>query len=144
MLRRDEDEYGSQTTYDGQFRHTVDIGLGRRFQRGAPYRSSLQNLNPSTIRGEHFFIRNNRLRSTILPATTIDAATPVFRSRYDQATITRGSSQLSVNSTNPFDEYENETMSQIESPERSSLARRSARKKGRAPQPPILVSILIL
>lgn len=53
-LRRDEDRYGSQTTYDGGMRHTVDIGLGNSFQRGAPSRSSLQDLN-STSRVRNFF-----------------------------------------------------------------------------------------
>lgn len=50
MLRRDmEDRYGSQATFDGRMRHTVDIGLGNNsFQRGAPCRSSLQDLNSSS------------------------------------------------------------------------------------------------
>lgn len=45
MLRRDDDRYGSQKTFDGRMRHTVDIGLGNNFQRGTPCRSSLQDLN---------------------------------------------------------------------------------------------------
>lgn len=45
MLRREEDRYGSQTTFDGRMRHTVDIGLENNFQRGTPGRSSLQDLN---------------------------------------------------------------------------------------------------
>ncbi|XP_031619115.1 kinesin-like protein KIF20B isoform X2 [Contarinia nasturtii] len=147
MLRHD-DRYGSQTTYDGRMRHTVDIGLSNNFERGAPCRSSLQDLNSiSRNQSENFFIRNNRYRSTIQAGnsgisqqnraqsnTTIGSATPVLRSRYNP-TLSRGSSQLSVNSTNPFDD-EFETISQIESPQRSSI-RHSARKKRRAPQPPV-------
>lgn len=45
MLRRDDDRYDSQKTFDGRMRHTVDIGLGNNFQRGTPCRSSLQDLN---------------------------------------------------------------------------------------------------
>lgn len=45
MLRREEDRYGSQNNFDGRMRHTVDIGLENNFQRGVPYRSSLQDLN---------------------------------------------------------------------------------------------------
>lgn len=63
---------------------------------------------------------------------------PVFRSRYSQPSISKGPSQLSVNS-NPFDD-EYETISEIGSPERTSI-RHSARKKRRAPQPPLSVSI---
>lgn len=67
--------------------------------------------------------------------SSIQSSTPVFRR--DHSTISKGLSQLSVNS-NPFeDEYE--TISEI-SPERTSI-RHSARKKRRAPQPPISVSI---
>lgn len=75
----------------------------------------------------------------------IGSATPILRSRYSQQSISHGSSQLSVNSSNPFDD-EYETISQIGSPERSSI-RHSARKKRRAPLPPNSVSrkkILIL
>ena len=54
LLRRDEDRYGSQTTFDGRMRHTVDIGLGNDFQRGTPCRSSLQDLN-STSSVRHIF-----------------------------------------------------------------------------------------
>lgn len=45
MLRRDEDPYGSHLTVDGRMRHTYDVGLANNFQRGASYRSSLQELN---------------------------------------------------------------------------------------------------
>lgn len=45
MLRRLDDRYGSQSTIDGCIRHTVDIGSSNNFQRGAPSRSSLQDLN---------------------------------------------------------------------------------------------------
>lgn len=80
---------------------------------------------------DNYFIRNNRYRSTmqasnqaIMSSPNRNApVTPVFRSRY--------SSQTSVNSTNPFDDDYLDTMSTIDSP-----ARRSARKKRRAPQPP--------
>lgn len=47
MLRRDEDPYGSHLTVDGRMRHTYDVGLANNFQRGASYRSSLQELNTS-------------------------------------------------------------------------------------------------
>lgn len=58
MLRRDEDRYGSQTTFDERMRHTVDIGLGNSFQRNAPSRSSLQDLN-SISRVRDFFGKEN-------------------------------------------------------------------------------------
>lgn len=95
------------------------------------------------------FIRNNRYRSTVQASSfgsnrfqsnpTIGSITPVFRSRYNnnQSPISKGQSQISVNS-NPFDD-EYETISEIGSPERSSI-RHSARKKRRAPQPPVSVS----
>lgn len=68
----------------------------------------------------------------------IGSTTPFLRTRYSQQSISHGSSQLSVNSSNPFDD-EYETISQIGSPERSSI-RHSARKKRRAPLPPNSVS----
>lgn len=77
--------------------------------------------------------QSNRYQSN----PTFESATPVFRTRYNQTTISKGPSQLSVNS-NPFDD-EYETISEI-SAERTSI-RHSARKKRRAPQPPISVSI---
>lgn len=97
----------------------------------------------------NFFIRNNRYRSTVQSSTglsqsdryqsnpVIGPVTPVFRTRYYQTTISKGPSQLSVNS-NPFDD-EYETISEI-CPQRTSI-RHSARKKRRAPQPPISVRI---
>lgn len=45
VLRRNDERFGSQPTIDNRMRHTVDIGLGSRFQRGGPVRSSLQELN---------------------------------------------------------------------------------------------------
>lgn len=46
MLRRDDDAYNySNASADTQVRHTIDVGLANNFQRGAPYRSSLQELN---------------------------------------------------------------------------------------------------
>lgn len=46
LLRRSEDShYDGQSLANGQFRHTVDIGLGSNFQRGGPKRSSLQDLS---------------------------------------------------------------------------------------------------
>ena len=77
--------------------------------------------------------QSNRYQSN----PTIGPITPVFRSRYNQSPISKGTSQFSVNS-NPFDD-EYETISEIGSPERTSI-RHSARKKRRAPQPPISVS----
>lgn len=68
----------------------------------------------------------------------LSSGTSCSRIRYNQQSISRGSSQLSVNSTNPFDDG-NETISQIGSPGPSSI-RHSARKKRRAPPPPVLVS----
>lgn len=92
------------------------------------------------------FIRNNRYRSTMQSSgpeysqssqRTINASiTPVFRSRYSQPPISKGSSQISINS-NPFDD-DYETMSN--SSERASM-RRASRKKRPAPQPPTSVSI---
>lgn len=48
------------------------------------------------------------------------------------------SSQSSLNSTNPFDDEEDDNMSI------SSTVKRPARKKRRAPQPPVTVSFLFL
>lgn len=45
LLRRHGDHYDNQSLANGQMRHTVDIGLGSNFQRGAPSRSSLQDLS---------------------------------------------------------------------------------------------------
>lgn len=46
LLRRfDDNQYDDQSLANAQFRHTVDIGLGNSFQRGAPSRSSLQDLS---------------------------------------------------------------------------------------------------
>lgn len=44
ILRRDEDCYGSQSNVG----HTVNVGLGSNFQRGAGYRCSLQDLNTNS------------------------------------------------------------------------------------------------
>lgn len=97
------------------------------------------------------FIRNNRYRSTVQASSfgsnryqsnpTIGPITPVFRSRYNnnQSSMSKGQSQISVNS-NPFDDDIYETISEIGSPERTSI-RHSARKKRRAPQPPVSVSL---
>lgn len=94
---------------------------------------------------ENFFIRNNRYRSTVqasgsglAQSSRYQSNPTIDRSRYNQTPISKGSSQLSVNS-NPFDD-EYETISEVGSPERTSI-RHSARKKRRAPQPPISVSI---
>lgn len=95
---------------------------------------------------ENFFIRNNRYRSTMQPQTnlasnryqsnvTIGAVTPTLRSRFNQQSLSRGSSQISVNSTNPFEDDYLDMISQIGSPDRNSV-RRSGRKKRRAPPPP--------
>jgi hypothetical protein len=53
--QEDEDRYA---TYDPHFRRTIDA-VG--FQRGAGYRSSLQNMNSNDLA----FQRHNRYRSTI-------------------------------------------------------------------------------
>lgn len=45
MLRRHDDQYDNQSLANGPMRHTVDVGLGSNFQRGAPSRSSLQDLS---------------------------------------------------------------------------------------------------
>lgn len=45
MLRRHDDQYDNQSLANGQMRHTVDIGLGSSFQRGAPNQSSWQDLS---------------------------------------------------------------------------------------------------
>lgn len=47
MLQRryDDNQYDGQSLANGQFRHTVDIGLENSFQRGAPSRSSLQDFS---------------------------------------------------------------------------------------------------
>lgn len=46
LLRRyDNSQYDGQSLANEHLRHTVDIGLGSNFQRGAPNRSSLQDLS---------------------------------------------------------------------------------------------------
>lgn len=56
-LRHVDESYGSRTTINGQARHTVDVGLASNFQRGAAYRSSLQELNSNVSNriGGNFF-----------------------------------------------------------------------------------------
>lgn len=81
---------------------------------------------------DNYFTRNNRYRSTIQPNAPV---TPVFRSRYKKSPLAKSTSQTSVNSTNPFEDDYLDTVSQIESPIRSS-----GRKKRRAPQPPVSAS----
>lgn len=52
MLRRDTDDlYANRScaTIDTQFRHTVDIGLCGNFDRGARYRSSLQDVSTGKV-----------------------------------------------------------------------------------------------
>lgn len=57
MLRRDDDSsiYNKNSMLDVQMRHTVDVGLSNNFQRGAMYRSSLQDLN-SRVRQQIIFL----------------------------------------------------------------------------------------
>lgn len=86
--------------------------------------------------GVNYFIRNNRYRNTVHSNNV--CTTPIFQSRYNQPSMSRGSSRLSVNSLNPFEasfDEDYETISQVASPERSSI-RHSTRKKRRAPPPP--------
>lgn len=46
LLRRTGDsQYDGHSLANTQLRHTVDIGLGSNFQRGAPNRSSMQDLS---------------------------------------------------------------------------------------------------
>lgn len=59
MLRREEDPYGSHLTVDGRMRHTYDIGLANNFQRGASYRSSLQELNATQRVSKYSIIFQN-------------------------------------------------------------------------------------
>lgn len=52
MLRREtEDLYTNRScaAIDSQFRHTVDIGLCGSFDRGARYRSSLQDVSAAKV-----------------------------------------------------------------------------------------------
>lgn len=52
MLRRDEDDpYNSNSSY----RHTYNVGLGSNFDRGAAYRTSLQNINSNRVSECHLF-----------------------------------------------------------------------------------------
>lgn len=47
LRRHDDSQYDCESLANGQLRHTVDIGMGGNFQRGAPNRSSLQDLSSS-------------------------------------------------------------------------------------------------
>lgn len=161
MLRRDDDAYSSRTTINGQQRHTVDVGLANNFQRGSPYRCSLQELN-SQVRchnglfaygnvhagnylikisfnpqnhTDNYFVRNNRYRSTIQASNPALMSSPNRNAPVTPVFRSRYSSQTSVDSTNPFEDDYLETMSTLDSP-----VRRSARKKRRAPPPPPLSS----
>jgi len=130
-------------TVDSRSRHTFDIGLGNNFQRSAGYRSSLQNVH-STGGDSNGFYRNDRYRSTIQNgfqtlATTSPqrdryvysgSVTPTPRTRYVTPQSRHGSSQTSINSTNPFDE--DDTISHCE-----SVDGLRKRKKRKAPQPPV-------
>lgn len=105
MLRHNVDRYGSQSKFDGRMRHTVDIGLGTEFQRGATCRSSLQNLNSiSRVRAIPMFIRMQvkvvihkfktvfslhfyRIKTRVLSFVIIDIEVPyklVIRVRYSR------------------------------------------------------------
>lgn len=53
LRRHDDSQYDSESLANGQLRHTVDIGLGGNFQRGAPSRSSLQDLSSSVSNFHH-------------------------------------------------------------------------------------------
>ncbi|KAJ6646993.1 HEAT repeat-containing protein 3, partial [Pseudolycoriella hygida] len=132
-------------TVDSRSRHTYDIGLGNSFQRNAGYRSSLQNVH-STGGDSNGFYRNDRYRSTIQNgcqtlATTSPqrdryvysgSVTPTPKTRYVTPQSRYGSSQTSINSTNPFDE--DDTISRSESIDGVSIRKR---KKRKAPQPPV-------
>lgn len=93
------------------------------------------------------FLRNNRYRSTMQnglssPSSSSNrytyesqnlSKTPTLRSK---SGMSHGSSQLSVNSTNPFDEEYDDTISQGRISIDALSIRHSARKKRKAPQPP--------
>lgn len=157
MLRRDDDVYNCDGASKGvQIRHTIDMGLSNNFQRGAPYRSSLQDLNskvnsfsevilnghlkePRFQQGQQvFFVRNHRYRNTVQNGN-LRASTSALQTGHNRYSISRGSSQLSVNSTNPFEDDYVGTLGPAGSIDGSvgglSMTR-GGRKKRRAPQPP--------
>lgn len=106
-LRKQIDHYNAEdgdkyATYDPHFRHTVSVGLNSGFQRNAPYRNSLQDMNRNANTLD--FIRNNRYRSTIQNGTNqisplrgnngrymyAGSVTPTPRSRYMDQGMTPG------------------------------------------------------
>lgn len=144
--KEDEDKYAA---YDPHFRHTLDQ---RAFQRNAPYRSSLQNMNPTS--NDLQFERNNRYRSTIQNGSTMrhsdgrymysGSITPTSRGRYltdITPRMTPGSSMNSI-STNPFDDdYQDDvegtiTANDVTKSENSATTKSMRKKKRRAPAPP--------
>ncbi|KAG4070747.1 hypothetical protein HA402_010973 [Bradysia odoriphaga] len=142
-LRRVYPVGDTYNTVDSRSRHTYDIGLGNNFQRSG-YRSSLQNVH-STGGDSNGFYRNDRYRSTIQNGSQTIATspqrdryvysgsvTPTPRTRYVTPQSRYGSSQTSINSTNPFEEDDN--ISRCESVDGVSLRKR---KKRKAPQPPV-------
>lgn len=104
----------------------------------------IANLKKKTIIHEQdqqvFFVRNHRYRNTVqdgnfVSQSQLRASTPALQTRYLRPALSRGSSQTSVNSTNPFDDDYVDTVSQAGSVDGLSITR-SGRKKRRAPQPP--------
>lgn len=90
-------------------------------RRNDPIRNTLQNgykALPSNQANENIY------RGSITPTPTLRYLTP-----------SHGTSQISLNSTNPFDE-EDDNISRAESVDIGSI-RRSGRKKRRAPLPPV-------
>ncbi|XP_055858323.1 E3 ubiquitin-protein ligase RBBP6 isoform X2 [Episyrphus balteatus] len=147
-LRRDvfNNNNNGYNTYDPRMRYTTGatngtLGTNNAFQRNVPYRSSLQDMRntqsdlPTNGIG---FNRNDRYRSTIQPATTSGTPTQTLT-----LPTSRRSSQISVASTNPFDDEDDDDVVMGGVSASSTPAKHPARKKRRAPPPPIPVHQII-
>ncbi|XP_055916046.1 uncharacterized protein LOC129948920 isoform X2 [Eupeodes corollae] len=152
-LRRDifNNENG-YSTYDPRMRYTTGatngtLGVNNAFQRNVPYRSSLQdmrNTQPDHPINGIGFNRNDRYRSTIQPATTSGSGSGGTTPTQSLTLPTsRRSSQVSVASTNPFDDEDDDDVVMGGISASSTPAKHPARKKRRAPPPPIPVHQII-
>lgn len=103
------------------------------------------------LQQDNAFLRNNRYRSTMQNGNAsnsnrynsdeLRSITPTLRTKYIRPGLSRGSSQTSVNSSNPFDDDYVDTISQVGSVDGVSM--RSGRKKRRAPPPPTSPNMVI-
>ncbi|XP_059618426.1 uncharacterized protein LOC132262937 [Phlebotomus argentipes] len=123
-------------TLDPSSRHTVSVGLNNSFQRSARYRSSLQDM--SSFQQNSAFSRTDKYRNTMQNGQDFvhrgGSKTPQLSSRYSDNHIAHSSSQQSLNSTNPFEDEENQASASGSAA--SGSAKKPVRKKRRAPPPP--------